>query len=35
MYVSVAAGINNAVLSFMALKTSLLYYAIDQHAPRK
>lgn len=35
MYVSVAAVINSAVLIFMALKTSLLYDAIDQCVPRK
>ena len=30
-----ASVINNAVLIFVALKTSLLHYAIDQHGPMK
>lgn len=35
MYVSVASVINTAVLIFVALKTSLLHYAADQHGPGK
>lgn len=35
MYVSMANVINNDVLIFVALKTSLLNYATDQHGPGK
>lgn len=35
MYISMASFISNDVRTFVALKTSLLHYAIDQYGPGK